>query len=59
MITHSFIMSSTTCILLGHDYLVSLSGIGLVKANKIFKIARQADLRQVCCLMSIFVCIFL
>ena len=49
------------CILSGCDYLASLSGIGLVKANKVFKIARQADLRQVCCLTSIFVfiCIFL
>ena len=35
------------CILSGCDYLASLSGIGLVKANKVFKIARQADVKQV------------
>ena len=35
------------CILSGCDYLASLSGIGLAKANKVFKIARQADIKQV------------
>ncbi|XP_063426203.1 exonuclease 1-like [Mytilus trossulus] len=33
------------CILSGCDYLPSLSGIGLVKACKVFKLARQADLK--------------
>ena len=35
------------CILSGCDYLPSLSGIGLARANKVFKIARQADIQQV------------
>ena len=35
------------CILSGCDYLPSLTGIGLVKANKVFKVARQADIKQV------------
>ena len=35
------------CILSGCDYLSSLSGIGLAKANKVFKLARQSDLEQV------------
>ena len=35
------------CILSGCDYLASLSGIGLAKANKVFKVARQADIKQV------------
>ena len=48
------------CILSGCDYLASLSGIGLVKANKVFKIARQADMRQVCFILSVFAsCILL
>ncbi|GAB1601260.1 exonuclease 1-like [Argonauta hians] len=34
------------CILSGCDYLSSLTGIGLVNAGKVFKLARQADLRQ-------------
>ncbi|XP_060571925.1 exonuclease 1-like [Ruditapes philippinarum] len=34
------------CILSGCDYLPSLSGIGLARANKVFKIARQADIKQ-------------
>ncbi|XP_045161100.2 exonuclease 1-like [Mercenaria mercenaria] len=34
------------CILSGCDYLPSLSGIGLVRANKVFKIARQPDIEQ-------------
>ncbi|XP_052106919.1 exonuclease 1-like [Mytilus californianus] len=33
------------CILSGCDYLPSLSGIGLAKACKVFKLARQADLK--------------
>ena len=38
------------CILSGCDYLSSLPGIGLAKACKVFKVARQADIRQVeCC----------
>lgn len=35
------------CILSGCDYLPSLSGIGLVKACKVFKLARQTDLKVV------------
>ncbi|KAK7505578.1 hypothetical protein BaRGS_00003323 [Batillaria attramentaria] len=35
------------CILSGCDYLPSLPGIGLAKACKVFKVARQADIRQV------------
>lgn len=35
------------CILSGCDYLSSLPGIGLAKACKVFKLARQADLRTV------------
>lgn len=35
------------CILSGCDYLPSLPGIGLVKACKVFKIARQTDIQQV------------
>jgi len=35
------------CILSGCDYLPSLPGIGLVKAGKVFKLARQTDLKQV------------
>lgn len=35
------------CILSGCDYLSSLSGIGLARANKVFKIARQTDVEQV------------
>ena len=35
------------CILSGCDYLASLSGIGLARANKVFKIARQTDVQQV------------
>lgn len=35
------------CILSGCDYLQSLPGIGLVKACKVFKTARQTDIRQV------------
>ncbi|XP_014773722.1 exonuclease 1 [Octopus bimaculoides] len=34
------------CILSGCDYLSSLPGIGLANACKVFKLARQADLRQ-------------
>lgn len=37
------------CILSGCDYLASLSGIGLARANKVFKIARQSDIEQVNC----------
>ncbi|XP_046377448.1 exonuclease 1-like isoform X1 [Haliotis rufescens] len=33
------------CILSGCDYLASLPGIGLAKANKVFKMARQPDLK--------------
>ncbi|XP_025105613.1 exonuclease 1-like isoform X2 [Pomacea canaliculata] len=35
------------CILSGCDYLPSLPGIGLVKACKVFKIARQTDIQQI------------
>lgn len=35
------------CILSGCDYLPSLSGVGLVKALKLFKLSRQNDLKQV------------
>ena len=35
------------CILSGCDYLPSLSGIGLVKACKVFKLTRQSDLKTV------------
>ena len=35
------------CILSGCDYLPSLHGIGLAKANKVFKLTRQTDLRVV------------
>lgn len=35
------------CILSGCDYLPSLSGIGLAKACKVFKLARQTDLKVV------------
>ncbi|XP_076443126.1 uncharacterized protein LOC143281736 [Babylonia areolata] len=34
------------CILSGCDYLPSLPGIGLAKACKVFKVARQTDIRQ-------------
>ncbi|KAK3587807.1 hypothetical protein CHS0354_042771 [Potamilus streckersoni] len=34
------------CILSGCDYLPSLPGIGLAKACKVFKVARQSDLKQ-------------
>ncbi|XP_067681752.1 exonuclease 1-like isoform X2 [Haliotis asinina] len=33
------------CILSGCDYLASLPGIGLAKANKVFRMARQPDLK--------------
>ena len=36
------------CFLSGCDYLPSLHGIGLAKANKLFKLSRQTDLRLVC-----------
>lgn len=35
------------CILSGCDYLPSLSGVGLAKALKLFKLSRQNDLKQV------------
>ena len=35
------------CIMSGCDYLPSLNGIGLGKASKVFKLARQADLKIV------------
>lgn len=35
------------CILSGCDYLPSLHGVGLAKACKVFKLARQTDIRQV------------
>ncbi|XP_041351414.1 exonuclease 1-like [Gigantopelta aegis] len=35
-----------TCILSGCDYLPSLHGVGLVKAVKVFRSARQADIKQ-------------
>jgi len=41
------------CILSGCDYLPSLPGIGLAKANKVFKIARQADIELVQCAVYI------
>ncbi|KAL3872707.1 hypothetical protein ACJMK2_035913 [Sinanodonta woodiana] len=34
------------CILSGCDYLPSLPGIGLAKACKVFKVARQSDIKQ-------------
>ncbi|KAL5009267.1 hypothetical protein ScPMuIL_014848 [Solemya velum] len=42
------------CILSGCDYLSSLQGIGLVKACKVFKTARNPDLRQVLKKMSTY-----
>ena len=36
------------CILSGCDYLPSISGIGLVKAAKVFKLTKQTDMKQVC-----------
>lgn len=44
---YSFDKFRYMCILSGCDYLQSLSGIGLAKANKVFKVARQADVGQV------------
>lgn len=41
------------CILSGCDYLPSLSGIGLVKACKVFKLTRQTDMQ----IVSICVCV--
>lgn len=35
------------CILSGCDYLPNLSGVGLAKALKLFKLSRQNDLKQV------------
>lgn len=35
------------CILSGCDYLPSLPGIGLAKANKVFQLTRQTDIRVV------------
>ena len=35
------------CILSGCDYLPSISGIGLVKAAKVFKLTKQTDMKQV------------
>lgn len=35
------------CILSGCDYLPSIPGIGLARACKVFKNARQPDIRQV------------
>lgn len=35
------------CILSGCDYLPSLPGIGLAKACKVFKLARQTDMKTV------------
>ncbi|XP_046546181.1 exonuclease 1-like isoform X2 [Haliotis rubra] len=40
------------CILSGCDYLASLPGIGLAKANKVFRMARQADLKVVSILIT-------
>ena len=43
------------CILSGCDYLSSLPGIGLIKACKVFRVARETDIRRVSfILMSIF-----
>ncbi|XP_052275253.1 exonuclease 1-like isoform X2 [Dreissena polymorpha] len=44
--TYTFDKFRYLCILSGCDYLASLSGIGLAKANKVFKIARQSDIEQ-------------
>ena len=35
------------CILSGCDYLASLAGIGLAKANKVFKLTHQTDMTVV------------
>ncbi|GFR94500.1 exonuclease 1 [Elysia marginata] len=43
---YSFEKFRYMCILSGCDYLPSLPGIGLVKACKVLKTARQQDLRQ-------------
>ena len=44
---YSFEKFRYLCILSGCDYLSSLPGIGLGKASKVFKKARQTDIKQV------------
>lgn len=44
---YSFEKFRHMCILSGCDYLQSLPGIGLARANKVFKIARQGEITQV------------
>ena len=42
------------CILSGCDYLPSLSGIGLNKACKVFKLTRQSDMQTVSIRITVF-----
>ena len=44
------------CILSGCDYLPSLPGIGLAKACKVFKVARQTEIRHVSCGITFWPC---
>ena len=44
---YSFEKFRYMCILAGCDYVSSLPGIGLVKANKVFKLTRNPDIETV------------
>ena len=44
---YSFEKFQYMCILSGCDYLANLPGIGLAKANKVFKLTRNPDIETV------------